>query len=153
QAVRNDGLVTVKVPFSIMDLSNWKIAAGNYQDDPDRAASASEMMAKTQDPDWKDMEAIVQVLFDSTEREMIRKTAQTKAEAQVATAPLQGQTENHFPSVNPNWNPNDDGQRQLLTQYQKWILFGIRNVIPKAITWSKLYGIRQDQKESPADFL
>lgn len=30
QAVGNDGPITVKVPFSISDLNNWKIAAGNY---------------------------------------------------------------------------------------------------------------------------
>lgn len=68
----NEGLVQVKVPFSVTDLNNWNLAAGNNRNNPDRAAaSAFEMMIKTQDPDWKDIEAITQVLFDSTEREII----------------------------------------------------------------------------------
>lgn len=33
-----------KVPFSITDLNNWKIAARSYRDDPDRMASALETM-------------------------------------------------------------------------------------------------------------
>jgi len=49
QAVGND--VSVKVPFSITDLSSWKLVAGNYRDDPIRAASAFEIMIKMQDPD------------------------------------------------------------------------------------------------------
>ncbi|XP_076217227.1 uncharacterized protein LOC143171928 [Aptenodytes patagonicus] len=153
QAVGNEGPVVVKVPFSITDLNNWKIAAGNYRDDSDRVASAFEMMIKTQDPDWKDIEVIMQVLFDSTEREMIRKTARTQVEAQIAAGTLQGQLEHHFPSADPAWDPNDNGEKLLLTQYQKWVLFGIRNAIPKAINWSKLYEIKQDKKESPTDFL
>uniref|UniRef100_A0A8B9Z6Y2 Core shell protein Gag P30 domain-containing protein n=1 Tax=Buteo japonicus TaxID=224669 RepID=A0A8B9Z6Y2_9AVES len=121
QAVGNEGPVLVKVPFSVTDLNNWKLAAGNYRDNPDRAASAFEMMIKTQDPDWKDIEAIMQVLFDSTEREIIQKMARAQVEAQVASGVL--------------------------------ILFGIRNEIPKAINWSKLYEIKQDRKESPTDFV
>ncbi|KFM04728.1 hypothetical protein AS27_08776, partial [Aptenodytes forsteri] len=153
EAVGNDGPVIVKVPFSIVDLNNWKIAAGSYRDDSDRVANTFEMMIRTQDPDWKDIEVIMQVLFDSTEREMIRKTAKTQVEAQIAAGTLQGQLEHNFPSADPGWDPNDNGQKLLLTQYQRWVLYGIRNAIPKAINWSKLYEIKQDRKESPTDFL
>ncbi|PKU29953.1 hypothetical protein llap_19743 [Limosa lapponica baueri] len=64
-----------------------------------------------------------------------------------------GDDGNSLPSVDLNWDPNMNGARQLLIQYQKWILFGIQNAIPKAINWSKLYEIKQDQKESPTEFL
>ncbi|KFQ84404.1 hypothetical protein N337_10046, partial [Phoenicopterus ruber ruber] len=153
QAVGNEGPVTVKVLFSITDLNSWKLAAGNYRDDLYKVASAFEMMIKTQAPNWKDIEAIMQVLFDSTEREMVRKAARTQVEAQVASGILQGTVEVHFPSVDPNWDPNILRSRQLLNQYKKWILFGIRNAIPKAINWSKLYEIKQDRKDSPTDFM
>ncbi|KFM10906.1 hypothetical protein AS27_07663, partial [Aptenodytes forsteri] len=152
QAVGHDGPVVVKVPFSITDLNNWKAAAGSYRDDSDQVASAFEMI-KTQDPDWKDIKVITQVLFDSTEREMVRKTTRTQVEAQIAAGTLQGQLQHHFPSVDPGWDPNGNGQKLLLTQYQRWVLFGIRNAIPKVINWSKLYEIKQDRKESPTDFL
>ncbi|KFQ90471.1 hypothetical protein Y956_12644, partial [Nipponia nippon] len=153
QAVGNEGPITVKVPFSITNLNNWKPAAGSYRGDPDKVASAFEMMVKTQDPDWRDIEAVMQVLFDSTERETIRKAARTQVEAQVASGALQGTVETHFPSVDPNWDPNMHRARQPLIQYQKWILFEIRNAIPKAIIWSKLYEVRQDRKESPTEFM
>ncbi len=153
EAVGNDGPVIVKVPFSIVDLNNWKIAAGSYRDDSDRVANTVAMMIKTQDPDWKDIEVILQVLFDSTEREMIRKTARSQVEAQIAAGTLQGQLEHNFPSADPGRDPNDNGQELLLTQYQRWVLYGIRNAIPKAINWSKLYEMKQDRKESPTEFL
>ena len=42
QAVRNEGQVVVKVPFSIADEYNWKTATGSCRDDPDRVANTSE---------------------------------------------------------------------------------------------------------------
>ncbi|KFW97490.1 hypothetical protein N336_00034, partial [Phalacrocorax carbo] len=153
QAVGNDGPVVMRVPFSITDLNNWKTAAGSYRDDPDRVASAFEIVVKTQDPDWRDIEAIMQVLFDSMEREVIRKAARTQVEAQVAAGVLQGQLKHHFLSVDPGWDPIDNGDKLLLMQYQKWVLFGVRNTILKVTDWSKVYEIKPDRKESPTDFL
>lgn len=51
------------------------------------------MMIKTEDPDRKDIEAVLQVLFDSTERDMIRRAGLTQAEGQVASGVLQGLVE------------------------------------------------------------
>ncbi|KFQ55642.1 hypothetical protein N334_03986, partial [Pelecanus crispus] len=153
QAVGNDGPVVVKVPFSTTDLNNWKLTASSYRANPDRVASVFEIMIKTEDPDWKDIEAIMQVLFDGTEREMIHKAVRTQVEAQVAAGALHRRPEHHFPSADPDWDPNDNGDKLLLMQYQKKILFGIRNALPKAINWSKLYEIKQDRKESLTDFL
>ena len=36
---------------SIVDLNNWKIAAGSYWENPDQTAHAFETMIQTQDPD------------------------------------------------------------------------------------------------------
>lgn len=79
--------------------------------------------------------------------------AKAQVEAQVALGVLQGTVEGNFLSVDSSWDPNLNRSRQLLTQYKKWILSGIRNAIPKAIIWSKLYEIKQDRKESPTDFV
>ncbi|KFP94149.1 hypothetical protein N329_12189, partial [Haliaeetus albicilla] len=152
QAVGNDGLVVVKVPFSISDLNNWKAAAGNYQDDAEKVANAFELMVKIQNPDWQDVDAILQMLFDSTEKDMVRRAVRTQIQAQLASGMLQGQVENHFPSTDPGWDPNGPKDRQMLARYQKWVLFRIQNAMLKAINWSKLYEIKQDRKESPTDF-
>uniref|UniRef100_A0A663F7C0 Core shell protein Gag P30 domain-containing protein n=1 Tax=Aquila chrysaetos chrysaetos TaxID=223781 RepID=A0A663F7C0_AQUCH len=147
QALGTEGVATIKVPFSIVDLNNWKIAAGSYRENPDQAAHAFETMIQTQDPDWKDIQVIMDVLFDSAERDMIRRAAKTQVEAQVDSGVLQGTVEQNFPSTDPKWDPNSLAQRRLLDQYKKWVLFGIRNAMPKAINMSKLYEIKQDRKE------
>lgn len=61
QVIGNDSQVVVNIPFFKRNA-----AAGSYQHV--WVANAFEMMIKTQEPDWKDFEVIMQVLFDSTER-------------------------------------------------------------------------------------
>ncbi|KFP55168.1 hypothetical protein N323_04879, partial [Cathartes aura] len=139
QAVGNAGPINVKVLFSLADLNNLKATTGKYRDHPETVASAFEIMIKTQDPDWNDIEAIMQALFDSTEKEMIRRAARTHVEGQIASGILPGTVEAHFPSVEPQRDPNNAGDRRLLTQYQRLVSFGVQNAIPKTINWSKLY--------------
>ena len=153
QAVGNSGPVFIKVPFSISDLNNWKLAAGNYREDPEKVASAFEMIVKTQNPDWQDIEAILQVLFDSTEREMIRRAVRLHVEGQIATNALHGREEQHFPLVDPNWDHNNPDDREMIIRYQRLVIFGIRHTTPEAVNWSKLYEIKQNKDESPTDFL
>ncbi|XP_041894788.1 uncharacterized protein LOC121669624 [Corvus kubaryi] len=153
EAVSMDGPITVKVPFSIMDLNNWKLIAGTYRDDPDKMAKAFEMMIKTQDPDWKDIDTMLEMLFDSTEREMVVKTSRRFVEEQILTGNLSGTLDINFPTVDPKWDPNVPMFRERLNRYQQWILYGIRNAIPKVIHMSKLFEIKQDGKESPTEFL
>ena len=51
------------------------------------------MMVKKQDPECKEMEAVLQILFDSSEKEMICQAARIHVEAEVKT----GTVEHHFP--------------------------------------------------------
>ncbi|KAM9589240.1 uncharacterized protein ACIBXB_007681 isoform 1-T1 [Morphnus guianensis] len=145
-------LLRLKLERPEKDLSNWKAAAGNYRVDPEKVANAFEMMVKMQNPDWQDVEAILQVVFDGTEKDMVHRAMRTQIQAQLASGTLQGQVENHFPSADPGWDPNDPRDRWMLARYQKWVLFGIQNAMLKAINWSKLYEIKQDRKELPTDF-
>ncbi|KFP93893.1 hypothetical protein N329_12860, partial [Haliaeetus albicilla] len=153
QALGTEGVAIIKVPFSIVDLNNWKIEAGSYRENPDQTAHAFETMIQTQDPDWKVIQVIMDVLFDSAERDMIQRVAKTQVEAQVASGVLQGTVEQNFPPTEPRWDPNNLAQRRPLDQYQKWVLFGIRTAMPKAINMSKLYEIKQNRRESPTQFL
>ncbi|KFQ66932.1 hypothetical protein N335_04080, partial [Phaethon lepturus] len=59
----------------------------------------------------------------------------------------------NFPSVNPEWDPNQPGSRAMLDRYQRWILYGVKNAMPKAINWSKIYEVRQELNESPSAFM
>ncbi|KFZ49395.1 hypothetical protein N338_09694, partial [Podiceps cristatus] len=59
----------------------------------------------------------------------------------------------NFPPTNPKWDPNQPGPRRTLTRYQRGILFGVRHGMPKAISWSKIYEVRQELNASPPAFL
>lgn len=46
--------------------------AGIYRADPDKMAKPFEMIIKTQDPDWKNIDIMLEMLFDGTERELLK---------------------------------------------------------------------------------
>ncbi|KFO04651.1 hypothetical protein N312_11940, partial [Balearica regulorum gibbericeps] len=153
QVVGNEGLVMVKVPFSITDLRAWKETAGTYQDDPERVAKILETIIRTQNPNWEDLQVILDTLLEDTEKKMVLNTAREQVERAHANGIIQGTVDQNFPSTNPEWDPNQPGPRGMLTRYQKWILFGIRHAMSKAINWSKLYEVRQELNESPSAFM
>ncbi|KAF4804352.1 hypothetical protein TURU_008617 [Turdus rufiventris] len=51
------------------------------------------------------------------------------------------------------WDSNVTEQMEQLKRYQNWVVYAMRNAIPKAINWSRLYKIKQNENESPTDFL
>ncbi|RMC22167.1 hypothetical protein DUI87_03040 [Hirundo rustica rustica] len=72
--------VMVKVPFSPNDLMIWKQSAGSYREDPDRTARVVKMVIKTQNPDWNDLQVLLDTLMDSTEKEMVLRAMTEKGE-------------------------------------------------------------------------
>ncbi|KAK4810159.1 hypothetical protein QYF61_009554 [Mycteria americana] len=103
---------------------NWRVTAGNYRDDPERVAKGFELIVKTQDPDWEDVDAMLDAVFSESEKQMVVRAARTQVQALVLAGTLPGTCGN-----------------------------GIRNAVPKSVNWSKLYEIKQDKKEPPTDFL
>ncbi|KFP21891.1 hypothetical protein Z169_02791, partial [Egretta garzetta] len=153
EAVGNDSPVVVKVPFSIADLRSWKEIAGSYREDPERVAKAIETIIRTQDPDWNDLQVILDTFLDETEKRMVLNAARKQVEGAYANGDLRGTVDQNFPSANPEWDPNQPGHRGMLTRYQRWILFGVRHAMPKAVNWSKIYEVRQEPNESPSAFM
>ncbi|KAK4810735.1 hypothetical protein QYF61_007714 [Mycteria americana] len=147
------GPVRIKVPFTLADLDGWRVTAGSYRDDPERVAKGFELIVKTQDPDWEDVDAMLDAVFSESEKQMIVRAARTQVQALVLAGTLPGTVDNHVPITNPGWDPNQTGTRNLLVRYREWIAYGTRNAVPKSVNWSKLYEIKQDKKESPTDFL
>ncbi|XP_074878289.1 uncharacterized protein LOC142028153 [Buteo buteo] len=153
QGVGNDGPVYVKVPFSVTDLMAWKQAAGVYREDPERVGRVVDTIIKTQNPDWSDLQVILDNLLDDTEKQMVLKTGKAQAEVAVLSGTTGGTLEQNFPSGDPQWDPNNVEHRERLSRYQKWILYGVKHAMPKSLNWSKLYEVRQDKNESPSAFL
>ncbi|KFV40466.1 hypothetical protein N328_04908, partial [Gavia stellata] len=152
QAVGPNGPVWVKVPFLVSDLKAWKEMAGIYREDPEWVARVMETIVENQDPDWKDLQVILNNLVSHEERRIIMAKAKEEVERVHVQATQAGRIEDHFPSNNPNWDPNIPAQRLLLTEYQRLILYGIRNTIPKSKNWSKLYQAIQGKNEDPSSF-
>uniref|UniRef100_A0A8B9NBF7 Core shell protein Gag P30 domain-containing protein n=1 Tax=Accipiter nisus TaxID=211598 RepID=A0A8B9NBF7_9AVES len=153
EGVGNDGLVYVKVPFSVTDLMAWKQAAGVYREDPERVGRVVDTIIRMQNLDWSDLQAILDNLLDDTEKQMVLKTGKAQAEVAVVSGITGGTLEQNFPSGDPQWDPNNVEHREKLRRYQKWILYGVKHAMPKSLNWSKIYEVRQDKNESPSAFL
>lgn len=152
QAVGTTGPTRIKIPFSMSDLDTWRETVKGYRDDPEGVAKRFELIVKNQDPDWKDIDLMLDALTE-TEKQLIIKRARTHVQVQITAGTLPGTVEAHVPRDDPNWDPNDDQDYRLLKRYQGWIKIGIETAVPKAVNWSNLYEIKQNLTETPTEFL
>ncbi|KFZ52188.1 hypothetical protein N338_11960, partial [Podiceps cristatus] len=145
QAMGNAGPTRIKGPFTMNDLDSWKEVVKGYCDDPEGTAKRFDLIVRNQDPDWKDIDLMLDALTE-TEKQLIIKTARTQVQIQITAGALPGTVDTHVPETDPDWDPNDDTEYRLLKRYQEWIKLGIENAIPKAVNWSSLYAIKQGQR-------
>ncbi|XP_050839630.1 uncharacterized protein LOC127060436 [Serinus canaria] len=145
--------VLIKVPFSPGDLVIWKQSVGSYREDPERVAQVVKMIIRTQNPDWNDLQVLLDTLMDSTEKEMVLKAAKERAREAIRLQLAEGTVNDLVPSEDPGWDPNTSGGMGAIKEYQELLLEGIRTGMPKTLNWSKLYSVRQDKSESPSAFL
>ncbi|RLV89263.1 hypothetical protein DV515_00014981 [Chloebia gouldiae] len=108
---------------------------------------------KIWNPDWDDIQVILDTLMDSTEKKMVLKSAKERAREDIRNRLVMGTLDDNFPTKDPGWDPNAPGHMRRLKKYQEWVQIGVQNAVPKTINWSKLYEIRQEKKESPTVFL
>ncbi|RLV61937.1 hypothetical protein DV515_00019861 [Chloebia gouldiae] len=101
QGIEVDGPVLVKVPFSPADLVVWKKSAGTYRENPDKVARVVKMIMKTQNPDWDDIQIILDTLMDSTVKEMALKVAKERAREDSRNRLIMGILEDNFPTEDP----------------------------------------------------
>ncbi|RMC20325.1 hypothetical protein DUI87_01174 [Hirundo rustica rustica] len=144
------GVVLVKVPFSTIDLEAWEKIAKNYRSDPVNTAKRLRYIIKQHNPDWSDMQLLLDALTE-TEKQLIIKTAGDLAEDYYKTQQLD--VKDYFPLQNPQWDPNRTAELKKLESYQEGMAKGMERAIPKTINWSALYAIKQGPSESPSEFL
>ncbi|RMC21777.1 hypothetical protein DUI87_02646 [Hirundo rustica rustica] len=123
--------VMVKVPFSPNDLMIWKQSAGSYREDPDRTARVVKMVIKTQNPDWNDLQVLLDTLMDSTEKEMVLRAMTEKAREMIRLRVADGTLNELVPREDPEWDPNTARGHQALKGYQELLIEGVRTGIPK----------------------
>ncbi|XP_053927520.1 uncharacterized protein LOC128852690 [Cuculus canorus] len=153
QGVGAEGPVYVKVPFSPGDLVLWKQSAGTYRENPDKVARVVKMIMKTQNPDWDDIQVLLDILMDTTEKGMVLKAARERVREDIRQGVVTGTVEQNFPIEDPMWDYNTVRGMTYLRRYQEWVVVGVQNAMPKVINWSKLYNVRQEKTESPSAFL
>ncbi|KAK4806840.1 hypothetical protein QYF61_005636 [Mycteria americana] len=61
-------------------------------------------------------------------------------------------TNMYLPKEDPEWDPNTSEGLQRVKEYQKLILHGIQHGVQKPKNLSKLYEVRQGDKETPSAF-
>uniref|UniRef100_A0A8C0UDM0 Core shell protein Gag P30 domain-containing protein n=1 Tax=Cyanistes caeruleus TaxID=156563 RepID=A0A8C0UDM0_CYACU len=144
-----EGPVFVKVPFSPANLVIWKQSAGTYRENPDQVARVVQMVMKTQNLDWDDIQVILDTLMDSAEKEMVLRAAKERAREDLGTGVVTGTLDENFPTEDPGWDPNVFRDMRRLKTYQEWVQVGVQNAVPKTMNWSKFCEIRQEKKESP----
>ncbi|RLV63571.1 hypothetical protein DV515_00018138 [Chloebia gouldiae] len=152
------GRVLIKVPFSPGDLVIWKQSAGSYREDPERVARVVKMVIKTQNPDWNDLQVLLDTIMDSTEKEMVLRATKERAREEIKLRRnreqgYEGTVGELVPSDDPEWNPNSADGYRAIRKYQELLVEGVRTGMPKTLNWSKLYSVRQEKNESPSAFL
>ena len=96
--------MTVKVPFSVTDLRSWKKLAVIYREDPNKVI---EMIIRTQDPDWNDLQVVLDNLLTADERTLVLAKAKEEAERICAQAGEQDAVNDCLPPADPQWDPNN----------------------------------------------
>ncbi|KFQ95970.1 hypothetical protein Y956_08683, partial [Nipponia nippon] len=140
--------VHVKVLFSTSDLRNWKESAGLYQGNPEKVYQAFQIIAENHNPDWKDMQVLLNTLFLPEEKRMVLEKAQeenTRLNTRDSLDPF-------MPVQEPDWNPNTGTGRLMIKQYQQLILHGVKHGVPRPRNLAKLYQVTQGKNEDPSAF-
>ncbi|KAL2296386.1 hypothetical protein Nmel_015702 [Mimus melanotis] len=96
-----EGLITVKVPFSMTDLRFWKELAGTFREDPEKVAKIFETIVKTQDPDGNNIQVVLGTRLTLGESIMVIAKARKEVEKMHTQNVEQGMVDWHFPLADP----------------------------------------------------
>ncbi|GAB0209406.1 hypothetical protein GRJ2_003406300 [Grus japonensis] len=130
------------------DLMNWKESVGSYGDNPDKMYRSFRMIIENHNPEWQDVQVLLNNLFTPEEKRMVIEKAREENERQNA----KGGPDCFMPTHEQDWYPNSGVGRLIIKQYQQLILYGIKNAISKPKNLAKLYQVVQGKTEDPSTF-
>ena len=107
QAVGPEGLpVFVHVPFTTSDLLNWKQSVGSYRGNPEGVHQLLETIMLTHNPNWGDIQALLNTFFTAEEKRMVIERAREEG----GRRNRQEDSEEFLPTKrDPEWDPNGGG--------------------------------------------
>ncbi|XP_044857199.1 uncharacterized protein LOC123360745 [Mauremys mutica] len=142
------------VPFNPVHLAAFKAEAGEFSINPGRFISIFEGCLASHKPDWDDCNILMRTLLSEVERSQViakaREEAQRRYNEDREGKPL---PEAVVPTVDPGWNPNEEGGLRMLNSYKELLMYGLRHSAVQHNNWAKPYELIQESKESPVAFL
>lgn len=99
---------------------------------------------------WDDMQAILRVLFNPEERDMIRQAGMREWEHQNPQG-LPG--DQKWPKQTPRWDAQTEEGRRNMIDLRNIIIQGIREAVPRGQNISKVFGECQGKDETPTEWL
>ncbi|XP_034959469.1 uncharacterized protein LOC118079408 [Zootoca vivipara] len=143
------------VPFTSTDLLNWKMHNPSYSEKPQVLTGLVESIMATHQPTWQDLRQLLGTILSTEERRRVDQQAQQwlKAHVPVEEADANGWVAARYPLTNPNWNPNNTAQLELLKWCRNAVVAGMKAGTVKAHNLSKIAEVRQGPDETPGAFL
>ncbi|KAL0588337.1 LOW QUALITY PROTEIN: hypothetical protein AAY473_039348 [Plecturocebus cupreus] len=148
--VRGGKQVYSYLPFSIIDLLNWKHHNPSYTEKPQSVIDTIRSIFPTHNPTWTDCQQLLVTLFSTEERHRVVQAALHWLEINMpeGTNDPRHYAEARFPDTDPNWDPNDPDQFERLQRYREVLLNGRR----KAMNIGNIGEVLQKTEESPSQF-
>lgn len=103
---------------------------------------------------WADCQEILISLFTHEELTCIKEAAEKIVRGKIPDrqADPEGRVQTRNSLVDPNWDPNDDGQMQQLRDYQTLLVDAMREEMKKPVNLANIRDVWQEPKESPDHF-
>ncbi|XP_059588356.1 uncharacterized protein LOC132252114 [Alligator mississippiensis] len=141
----------VHIPFTTSDLYNWRNNTPSLRENPEKVRNLFEMIFKTHNPTWADVQSLLDVLLTPEERRMVVNKSHEYVEKESTAGHLQGNRDDHVPTQEPDWKPDQD--MTSIHAYREYILRGLRDAVKKPQNLSNVYEVRQETNETPSAFL
>lgn len=144
------GIGYVNVPLTSMEVRKFKKEMKNLLSDP---LGLAEQLIQFLGPNvftWKELNSIMQILFSPEERQMIRTAGIQIWDRENNQGPIE---EQKLPLIDPTWNPNTEGGRRSMVDYQTLIIRGIKEAVPRVNNMKKAFCGKQGKDESPTAWL
>lgn len=104
------------------------------------------MIIENHNPDWKDMQVLLNTLFSLEEKRMVLEKAREENEKIIA----RDGPSLFMPAQEPDWDANTSVGRSMNNQYQQLILYGTKCEVPRPKNLVKLYQLVQGEIEDPS---
>lgn len=135
------------------DQLNCKSSSPSYRYDPIKMTDLVTSIFATHHPNWADIQAFLNILLIRDEKRLVQDKASEEAQSIHQQNP-DGAPDptRQIPLTEPNWDPNGDDMH-LVEHYNRCILEGMREGVPKQKSLSMVQVVQQKPTEDSSEFL